>query len=353
MRGGIGAMPLRSIAPYVSGRGRREVGAGPPKRGHAGDIVDSVGGGAPAQPRRLAPAARGLCCGRRLGAGDGAVLSVAGALDHAAGAGVADRREPSAATPNSRRPGAGAPACGGGRDRLVVGVRLLPGRPALDRRGVPGRGGGLRRLHALCRHADAGRPGAVLRCGHGGGSDGLEVRRLARRRARAFAVGHGMAARPRADGLPLERAGLRAHLSGRADAERRGARHLRADAGRRPGVRPARGPVERGRCRARAPQMGGAGRGPAPAARRRRAGPRPARLRRGRHGPRRQDQDRAAERAAAGEMAPGELGALLPGPPRSFRAQSGRRHRRPRRASHMSSGPRQRCRSRPWTPRRR
>ncbi len=73
--------------------------------------------------------------------------------------------------------------------------------------------------------------------------------RLARAGARPVALRRGMAARPRALRLPLERAGLCAHLSAPAHAERGRARHLRADAARGARVRPASGAVERApRC---------------------------------------------------------------------------------------------------------
>ena len=86
---------------------------------------------------------------------------------------------------------------------------------------------------------------------------------------------------PHAHGLPLERAGLCAHLSRVADAERGRVRHLRADAGRGARLRASACAVERGADR-RGGRRGGACRRSAAAARRRRAGqagspmPRPA-----------------------------------------------------------------------------
>ena len=139
--------------------------------------------------------------------------------------------------------------------------------------------------------------------------------------AGACALGHGVAARARPHGLSLERARLRADLSPAADAERRRPRHLRADADRRPRLRPAGGPVERG-ARPDAPAAARASpRLPSPWCRwpswRSRPGPPDAGA--AGVGAGRQDPHRAAERAAAREVAAGEPAAHLPRSPGSCR----------------------------------
>ena len=210
---------------------------------HAREGIDRGSGTARAQPAWVAPPRGRVCGGRRIGAGHGAVLRLAGAVDHATDAGMADRRGVMRRRPTLRAL-VSAPRGRRRRDRLVVRVRLFRAWPVLDRRGIPGRGRDVRGAAAVRGHPAPCRSCPVLRRGRGDRRAPAHPWRTPRTGAGADVVGGGVATRPYPERLSLEHAGLRADLPAPPDAERRRARHLRPHAHGCPGLCPAAGAVE-------------------------------------------------------------------------------------------------------------
>ena len=138
---------------------------------------------------------------RAVGARDGAVQCVAGAVPDLSGHGLADRR---------RRRRTAARRAGGGDGRLVVRSRLFRAGPVLDRLRVPGRCIDLRLADAVRGAGPAGLSRAVHRSGLCAGAPDLDEGRFAGDRAGAEPHDQRMAARPCADGFSVERIRLRA-----------------------------------------------------------------------------------------------------------------------------------------------
>ena len=167
---------------------------------------------------------------RRVGAGDGAVLRLAGAVAHAARPGVADRRRGQRRTSGIaqrwyRRPEIAAAAVGWwfGFGYFLAGLFWV-GEAFLVEAEI---------FAVLLPFAVTLLPGGLAL--FYAAAAGIAARLLARRR-RAACWRWRWRCRPRngcaamSDRLSLERAGLRADLPAAADAERGRARHLRADA---------------------------------------------------------------------------------------------------------------------------
>ena len=198
--------------------------------------------------------------------------------------------------------------------RLVVRLRLFPGRAVLDRRGVPRRGGGFRLVAPSGGHAAPWRPCPVLcRRGRHRGAV-LAGRAEPRLGAGANRVGHGVGPRACLHRPALECAGLRAHLPPPADAKCSRPRHLRPHACSDPHICPAAGAVGRGASRLSRPSYQDCGHGHCSGAARRCCSPWPGAPGAGAAGFRagRQDPHRPAERTAAREMASREPAAHLP-----------------------------------------
>ena len=141
--------------------------------------------------------ARSHCAvGRRIvGACNGAIQCVAGAVPDVSGDGLADRR---------RRRREVARRAGGGDVGLVVRPRLLRVRIVLDRLRLPGRCIDLRVAVAVRDIGTARLSGVIHGVRLRAGAPALDPRRLPRDRARYQPHGRRMAARPGAHGLSVE-----------------------------------------------------------------------------------------------------------------------------------------------------
>ena len=149
--------------------------------------------------------------GRAVGAGDGAVQCLAGAVPDLSGRGLADRR---------RGAGEMARRAGGRIVRLLVRARLFRAGAVLDRLRLPGRCADIRLADAVCGAGPAGLSRAVHRAGLRAGATDLDHDAS---RVLALAVepdSQRMAARPSADRLSLECLRLRAVGTAGAGADR-------------------------------------------------------------------------------------------------------------------------------------
>ena len=150
------------------------------------------------------------CRGRAVGARDGAVQCLAGAVPDFSGRGLADRR---------RRRRTPARRAGGGDGRLVVRARLFRAGTVLDRLRVPGRCIDLRLADAVRRAGPAGLSGAVHRVRLRAGAPDLDPGRLAGDRACRQPDHERMAARSCAHRLSMECVRLRADRAAGAGAD--------------------------------------------------------------------------------------------------------------------------------------
>ena len=152
-----------------------------------------------------------LVAGALVGAGDGAVQCLAGAVPDLPGRGLADRRR--GGRKMARR-------AGGGDVGLLVRARLFRAGAVLDRQRLPGRCADV----CLADAVRGARPAGLSRAVHGArlraGAPDLDAGCLAGAGARGRADDQRMAARPCADGIPVECLRLRAVGAAGAGADR-------------------------------------------------------------------------------------------------------------------------------------
>ena len=171
--------------------------------------------------------------GRAVGAGDGAVQCMAGAVSDLSGDGLADRW---------RRRRTLARRAGGGDGGLVVRPRLFRAGPVLDRLRVPGRCAHFRLAVALRRAWPARLSRAVHRTWFRAGAADLDRECLAGDRARSEPDVERMAARSDAVGLSLECVRLCADRAAGAGADGVADRPVGPDVSERCDLRKPRGP---------------------------------------------------------------------------------------------------------------
>ena len=149
---------------------------------------------------RLAALAHCIRRWRAVGASHGADQFLAGSVSDFSGPGLADRQRRQRQRPLARHDRRR-------NRRLVVRIRLFPGRTVLDRLCFSGRCADFRLAAAVCRDRTAGGTGTLFRPWRGAGAAALDARSYADPRSGGSADRDRMAARPPPHRLSVESLG--------------------------------------------------------------------------------------------------------------------------------------------------